>query len=116
MTTKDVLEMLGINRAYYGYWLIKDIVDTSVEDEEVLQDMKSFYEALAMKYNRSPTAIERNIRTAINRAWKLDKNKVRKMARYELKSAPCNSEFIDILTSYLLRQQQRSSVNHSNHC
>lgn len=116
MAVEDILETLGINRTYLGYWIIKDIVSVSVEDEEVLQDLLSFYEALGMKYNRTANAIEKNIRTAVNRAWRVNKEKVKKMARYELNSVPCNGEFIDILTSYLLRQQRKSSVNHSNPC
>lgn len=116
MTITDVLETLGINRTYLGYWIIKDIVSVCVEDEEVMQDMKSFYEALAMKYNSQPSAIERNVRTATERAWKISKDKVKKMARYELSSMPSSSEFVDILVSFLLRQQRKSSVNHSNPC
>lgn len=116
MTVEDILETLGINRTYLGFWIIRDIVSVSVEDEEVLQDLLSFYEALAMKYNRSPNAIEKNIRTAVGRAWRINKEKVKKMARYGLNSVPCNGEFIDILTGYLLRQQRKSSANHSSLC
>lgn len=116
MTVEDILETLGINRTYLGYWILRDIVTASVEDEEVLQDLLSFYEALGMKYNRTANAIEKNIRTAVGRAWRVNKEKVKKMARYELTSVPCNGEFIDILTGYLLRQQRKSSVNHNSLC
>lgn len=115
MTVERVLEELGVNRTYLGYWIIKDIVTVAVEDEEVLQDMGSFYEALAMKYNRQPSAIEKNARTAIQRAWRISRNKIKKMARYEINSVPSNGEFIDILVTYLLRQKIRREVR-SNPC
>lgn len=116
MTVEELLATLGINRTYFGYWCIKDIVETSLEDEEVMQSLSSFYQALGMKYKRSAYAIETNIRTAVNRAWRMSKEKVKKMARYELTSVPSNGEFIDIVTGYLLRQQQKSSANHSSLC
>ena len=115
MTVDRILEELGVNRTYFGYWIIKDIVTAAVEDEEVLQDMQSFYDALGMKYNRQPSAIEKNTRTAIQRAWRVSSEKVKKMARYELYSVPSNGEFMDILVTYLLRHKQRSEAR-SNPC
>lgn len=115
MTVERVLEGLGVNRTYFGYWIIRDIVTVAVEDEEALQDMGGFYEALAMKYGRKPSAIEKNIQTAKQRAWRVSAPKIKKMARYELDSAPSNSEFIDILVTYLLRQETRREA-HNNTC
>lgn len=115
MTIDRILEALGVNRTYLGYWIIKDIVTAAVDDEEMLQDLKSFYDALAMKYNRQPSAIEKNMRTAILRAWRVSSEKIKKMARYELYSAPSNGEFVDILVTYLLRQKPHSATRNS-HC
>lgn len=115
MEVERILEVLGINRTYLGFWIIKDIVTVAVEDEEMLQDMQSFYDALAMKYNRQPSAIEKNLRTARQRAWRISSEKIKKLARYELCSVPSNGEFIDILVTYLLRQKQRLEA-HNNHC
>lgn len=113
MTVDRILEELGVNRTYLGYWAIKDIVTVAVEDEEVLQDMQSFYDALAMKYNRQPSAIEKNMRTAIQRAWRVSSEKIKKMARYELYSMPSNGEFVDILVTYLLRQKLRLAARNN---
>lgn len=113
MTVERILEELGVNRTYLGYWIIKDIVSVAVEDEEVLQDMTSFYEALAMKYNRQPSAIEKNTRTAVQRAWRISSDKIKKMARYDLCSVPSNGEFIDILVTFLLWQKKRREVHNS---
>lgn len=47
--------------------------------------------------------MERNIRTAVARAWKINRPLLVEMAGYPLTCLPSASEFIEILTSYILR-------------
>ena len=52
------------------------------------------------------TAVERNIRTAVSRAWKINRPLLCDMAGYPLACTPAASEFIEIAASYILRSRQ----------
>lgn len=113
MRAEPILEKLGITRTYYGYWILSDIINTAVDDEEILLEMGGLYEAEAIRYSKNPCAIEKAARTAISKAWKTNKPLLKQMARYDLLNAPSISEFCDIIVSYLLRQRKHLEA-HNN--
>ena len=49
------------------------------------------------------TAVERNIRTAVSRAWSVNPDLLCQMAGYPLESEPTSSQFIEIISSYIIR-------------
>ena len=57
----------------------------------------------ASHFNCNWTAVERNIRTTVARAWKVNCPLLSEMAGYPLACVPTASEFIEILASYILR-------------
>ena len=49
------------------------------------------------------TAVERNIRTVIQRVWRVNPTLLQKMARYPLTEAPTTRDFLSIITAYIQR-------------
>ena len=62
-----VLSNLGIRHSMFGYTCLMEAIKLGVEDPENISFItKIMYIKLAKKFNKKPSAIERNIRTAIN--------------------------------------------------
>ena len=107
MTIQEILRLLGITRCYKGFKHIGFAVVLAVSEEDRLEAVtKEIYMETASHFNCKWTAIERNIRTAAARAWKINRPLLCKMAGYPLTCTPTASEFIEIIASYLLRTSQ----------
>ncbi len=107
MTIQEILRLLGITRCYKGFKHIEFAVVLAVSEEDRLEAVtKEIYMETASHFNCKWTAIERNIRTAAARAWKINRPLLCKMAGYPLTCTPTASEFIEIIASYLLRTSQ----------
>ena len=106
-TVQDTLRLFGITRCYKGFMHTAYAIDLAVCDESRLEAVtKEIYMETASYFNCKWTAVERNIRTAVARAWKINRPLLCEMAGYPLISPPTASEFIEILASYILRSTQ----------
>ena len=104
---QDTLRLLGITRCYRGFKHTAYAIQLAVEDEDRLESVtKELYRETASHFNCNWTAVERNIRTAVARAWKINRPLMLEMAGYPLTCTPTASEFIEILASYILRSSQ----------
>ena len=56
---------------------------------------------------RKWTAVERNIRTAVQIAWRTNPELLREMAGYPLDGPPTASEFLEILSNDVQRAMER---------
>ena len=62
-----VLSKLGIRHSMRGYDCLIEAIKMGIEDPESIEFItKILYVKLAKKFHKTPSAIERNIRTAIN--------------------------------------------------
>lgn len=62
-----VLSKLGIRHSMRGYACLMEAIKMGIEDPESIELItKILYVKLAKKFGKTPTAIERNIRCAIN--------------------------------------------------
>ena len=52
------------------------------------------------------TTVERNIRTAVARAWSVNRSLLLEMAGYPLDTEPSASEFIEIIATHIIRSRQ----------
>ena len=59
--------------------------------------------ATAAHFGCKWTVVERNIRTVVARAWQVNSDLLIRMAGYPLDGAPTASEFIEIVSSYIIR-------------
>lgn len=105
--TQDTLRLLGITRCYKGFKHTAYAIYLALDDEDRLAAVtKEIYMETAAHFGCKWTAVERNIRTAAARAWKVNRPLLCEMAGYPLAWTPTASEFIEILASYILRSSQ----------
>ncbi len=101
---QDTLHLFGVTRCYKGFQHTAYAIYLAVQDESRLEAVtKDIYMETASHFNCTWTAVERNIRTAVARAWRVNRPLLCKMAGYPLKTEPTASEFIEIIASYMLR-------------
>ena len=104
---QDLLRLFGITRCYKGSQHTAYAIHLAVEDEDRLEAVtKEIYMETAFHFNCTWTAVERNIRTAVARAWKINRPLLAEIAGYPLTCTPTASEFIEILASYILHSSQ----------
>ena len=78
----------------------------AIQDESRLEAItKEIYMETAAHFECNWTAVERNIRTAVSRAWSVNPGLLCQMAGYPLESEPTSSQFIEIISSYTIRSQ-----------
>ncbi|MCI5648869.1 MAG: sporulation initiation factor Spo0A C-terminal domain-containing protein [Fusicatenibacter sp.] len=98
-----LLHSLGIGANYRGYKYLVLAISLCLEDEDqLLRISKTLYPKIARTYHVSTSCVERNIRTAINVCWEHgNRELLLHISMYPLEIKPTNSEFLDIVTSYL---------------
>ncbi len=99
-----ILAQLGIGSKYRGYQLSALAVYLSVTNPEGPPPLKNLYADISRSCKCSRTSIERNIRTVIHVAWEHNRTLLTKIASYPLTRPPTVTQFIEMLTIYLLRQ------------
>ena len=108
---QDTLRPFGITRCYKGFKHTAYAIYLAVQDESCLEAVtKEIYMETASHFNCEWTSVERNIRTAVARAWRVNRSLLSKMAGYPLDTEPTASEFIEIIASYILRSSQPQST------
>lgn len=97
----EILRSLGLNTKYMGYNTILKAVQLVQEDQHKLYSItKSIYMPIAEERGCTWSAVERSIRTAIQRAWKINPELIKDMAGYPMIIQPTASEFIEMLAFY----------------
>lgn len=109
---QEILRALGIGRNYRGYQRTAIAIALALEDESRLTAVtKEIYCSTAEHTGCQWTAVERNIRTVIQRAWKINPQQLVHMAGYPMTIPPTASEFIEIVTNYILRTHRDAAQN-----
>lgn len=106
-TIQNSLRPFGITRCYKGFKHTVFAIYLAVQDESRLEAItKEIYMETASHFGCKWTAVERNIRTAVARAWRITRPLLCEMAGYPLDAEPTASEFIEIIASYILRSSK----------
>ncbi|MDD6049957.1 MAG: sporulation initiation factor Spo0A C-terminal domain-containing protein [Clostridiales bacterium] len=101
------LRALGIGRQYLGYHVTIQAVEMVLEDENRLLCIKQgVFVPLAEEQQCDWRTVERNIRTIIHRAWTVNRPYLSELAGYPLQQEPTVTEFVEILSAHLLRQNE----------
>ena len=104
---QDILRSLGITRCYKGFKHTEYAICLAIQDESRLEAItKEIYMETAAHFECNWTAVERNIRTAVSHAWSVNPDLLCQMAGYPLESEPTSSQFIEIISSYIIRSHQ----------
>ena len=97
-----VLHAAGITSNYKGYCLLDSAVEMVLADPGVIDNMvDSLYTALGRKFGISPVSVERNIYTAITRAWQVAPQRVNKALGRSAVWRPTVSEFISLVAKQI---------------
>ena len=106
MEIQIVLRRLGICSTYKGYKATVLALTLALEDENRLNSItKNIYSEVARQLCSTPSAVERNMRTVVQRAWKINPADLERMAGYHIEYLPSVSEFLDILFNYIQRSR-----------
>lgn len=109
-TIQNTLRPFGVTRCYKGSRCTVFAICLAIQDESRLEAItKEIYMETASHFGCKWTAVERNIRTTVARAWRVNRPLLCEMAGYPLETEPTVSEFIEIIASYLLRSSQPQS-------
>ena len=112
MTVQDTLQALGITRSYRGCLRAATAIELVLEDEDRLEAVtKEIYREVAKRCRCNWYAVERNIRTAVQRAWRINRPLLTQMAGYPLEAPPNASEFIAIVADYMRRTSEQEAVS-----
>lgn len=116
MEISEVLRRLGIGRHYLGYSSTLNAIEMVLEDENRLFCLKqAVFVPLSNRQHCDWRTIERNIRTVIHRAWYVNPSFLMEMACYPLQQAPTVTEFIDMVSAYILRARVRERASAMQH-
>ena len=104
---QSLLRTLGITANLRGFRYLKRATELAIEDPDCLLNIgKLIYNTVAQEFETTPKCVERNIRTAIDSCWLHGNRKLLcQIAGYELQEKPTNSQFIDIISAYLISIQ-----------
>ena len=106
-TILETLRPFGITRCYKGFPLTVYAIHLAVMEEDRLEEItEKIYRETADHFGCKWTAVERNLRTVVSRAWQVNPDLLCRMAGYPLTAAPTASEFIEIIASYIIRPRQ----------
>lgn len=98
----STLYQLGISANYTGFFHASYSVLLAMQNpQRLLLVTKWLYPAVAKRYHTTASAVERNIRTIVLRAWRLHRETLEQMAGCSLVEKPTATQFISILSTYL---------------
>lgn len=104
---QDILRSFGITRCYKGFNHTAYAIYLAVQDDTRLEAItKEIYMETAAHFGCKWTAVERNIRTVVSRAWSVNPSLLCQLAGYPLETEPIASEFIEIIATYIIRSHQ----------
>ena len=107
----ELLYRLGVTANYTGFFHTSYAIKLCVERQDrLVQVTKMVYPEVAKEYNTNWKAVERNIRTACQRAWRVNRKHLSDLAGYPLYAPPAASDFISIIAAHLQRSRKTLSV------
>ena len=99
---QDTLRELGIGKNYIPQKRTVVAIQLALENEDrLLRVKKGIYIPAAERCNCTWNAVERNIRMVVEKAWKVNRDGLVKMAGYPMSDPPTASEFIEIMAYHI---------------
>ena len=98
---------LGISMNYVGFWFCAYTIFLVMKDPGTITNItKSVYIPVAKHFGVSEANVERNIRTIIDVVWNENASLLNNYAGYDLLYKPTCSQFISILSIYIINEQR----------
>lgn len=114
-----ILHNVGIPAHIKGYNFIRHAVEMVIENPSVIgQVTKCLYPSIAIKFQSSPSKVERAIRHAIELGWSRgDQDTIDEIFGYTISAAkakPTNSEFIAMVADYITLNEDKKNYQICN--
>ena len=101
----QLIRQFNITSKYRGYYLIIDAIEIAYKNQhQCLHITKDIYPIIARKHNISSRSVEKNIRTIVEKCWENNRELMQEVAGCKLTCCPTNSEFIDYVSYYILKE------------
>ena len=108
---QDHLRLLGVGIHLKGYKATVEVFSLAIKDEERLQcAQENLFKPVAAQLGCDFRCVERNIRTAIDRAWRCNPAYLSALAGFPLDAPPTVIDFLDILVAFALRELAEASA------
>ena len=106
-----VIKELGMPANLTGYHYIRDAIAMVIDDKDKICSVtKVIYPDVAKLHNTTSSKVERGIRHAIERGWRMaNEELIRKIFGFSFspeKGKPTNSEFIATVADYIILMQE----------
>ncbi len=96
----DLMAVAGIPFNSRGYLYIREAVLLALKDRDILMYVtKSLYPKIASKFNTTPICVEKAIRHAIGKSWKVASTMGNWPSMSERR--PTNSQYVSYLCEYV---------------
>lgn len=106
--TSELLLGIGIPPHVRGYRLLRRAIEMAYDDRNYLKRItKGLYIDLATEFSRTPSQVERNIRSAIQIAFDRDIPEYYKRSINPRTGKPANSEFIALCAEKLKMDESK---------
>lgn len=103
---ESLLLDLGAAPQYNGYWLAKySLVLISREPERLQLVTKWLYPDVGREYQMRDMAVERNIRTMVQKIWETNRPELRRLEGFSREKRPSSSQFLSMLWTHLVKQK-----------
>ena len=100
---RELMERLGITLNYKGFYYAVYAVRLAAEKpERLLLVTKWLYPEVARYYETTVNAVERDIRTVVGIIWRENRKALEEIFRCRITAKPTVSQFLAMITSYLL--------------
>ena len=103
LDAERLLRLLGVSGKLSGFYFAVYMLEQVQEKPEcVLLITKRLYRQTAQHFNTTTNCVERNLRTLVQACWRQpDHSMLDQIAGCPLSQPPTNTQFIDMLASYL---------------
>ncbi len=105
LDAERLLRLLGVSGKLSGfYFAVYMLEQVQKKPEYVLLITKRLYRQTAQHFNTTTSCVERNLRTLVQACWRQpDHSMLNQIAGSPLSQPPTNTQFLDMLASYLRR-------------
>lgn len=104
----NIIRKFNITSKYRGYYLVMDAIEIAYKNQnQCMHITKDIYPILAGKHNVSSRSVEKNIHTIVEKCWENNRELLQEIAGCKLHGCPTNSEFIDYISYYILKENSK---------
>lgn len=115
--TVEMLLALGVGQQYRGFSMAVKAICIAADRADALTQVRlQILEPIGQRFGCCWKSVDRNLRTVIQCAWRMNAAHLQKLAVYPLYSEPSVSEFISLMSSHVIRRRMRQALRAQDGC